>query len=607
MSQKILIVDDQEVNRKLLRAQLGAEGFNTVEASDGQEALGLLKKQRVDAIISDILMPRMDGYRLCYEVRKDPKLKALPFIFYTATYTSPADEKLAAQAGGDKYLKKPASIRDIIQAVQDLTAGKEPRVGRRPVPVKELHIMKKYSEVLVKKLEEKNQELESATIELGRRNEEIQRNLERIRALHEIDLAITSTPDLRSRLDTLMEKIPIFFPYPVTAVIRLLNKESGKTVTYTDKDFDLEGWEEQDLHSLWGRTKVIVESKAPVLVRNLQTDPTTHDPNRYIKSSLFSYLGVPLLLKEEVLGTIDLYTREEHDFRGEEIEFLNTLASQAAIAINNAQLYEETAKQAVELRKAIKVKDEFLSVMSHELRTPLNVVVGYTGMIIDGMLGEINEKQKEALGKVITRANDELSIVNNILFATVLEGEKLSVESQVVVLGDFVNQLKSGYDLPLHKEVTLNWECSSPLTVIHTDGAKLKHMLQNLIHNAIKFTEKGSVTLSAKITEGSKQKAEGGKETAGRLPTADCLLPTGAGSWVEFRVSDTGVGIPKEHLPFIFDKFRQADSSETRSFGGVGMGLYIAKKFAELIGGTVEVESEAGKGSTFTVTIPCQT
>lgn len=122
------------------------------------------------------------------------------------------------------------------------------------------------------------------------------------------------------------------------------------------------------------------------------------------------------------------------------------------------------------------------------------------------------------------------------------------------------------------------------LPFIKTDSAKLKQILQNLIDNAIKFTEKGSVTVSARIRQQEEE----------RLTS----------TYVEFKVADTGIGIFKEMLPVIFDKFRQADSSETRLYGGVGMGLYIVKKFTGLLGGTVEVESEVGKGSTFTITIP---
>jgi signal transduction histidine kinase len=216
--------------------------------------------------------------------------------------------------------------------------------------------------------------------------------------------------------------------------------------------------------------------------------------------------------------------------------------------------------------------------MSHELRTPLNVVAGYTSLIMDGMLGTVNEKQKEALGKILSRANDELSVVNNILYATVLETGDLKVDRQVVTLGEFLGQIQLSYDLPLQREVALDWQCVDPLSVIYTDGGKLKHILQNLIDNALKFTTQCSVMVPASCSEDHAQ----------------------------FKVSDTGMGIPEDLLSAVFEKFKQVDSSETCLYGGVGIGLYIVRRFADLIGGKVEVQSQVGKGSTFTVTIPCK-
>src|SRR3989338_8532141 len=416
--------------------------------------------------------------------------------------------------------------------------------------------------------------------------DQAQRNLERIRALHEIDTAISSTLDLRSVLNVLLEKVDHFFPYPTASTVRLMNEETGFLEALACRGLNEEEWKAQDSRSLGGRAKKVVETKAPLTVRNVQTAPQTSKPEMFRKYGLVSHLGVPLIAKNKTLGVLGLYTKQEHEFSPEEIEFFNTLADRAAIAIHNARLYEQMAK-------ANKIKDEILSVMSHELRTPLNVVVGYAGMIRDGLLGEVNPQQEEALRKMMDRANDQLALVNNILYATVLETEKITVESNAVVLGDFLKQLSSAYENPLNKQLAFSWNCPSPLEVIHTDSAKLKQILRNLIDNALKFTEKGSITVSARVTEGSSE----------ILPTADRLLPAGR---VEFNVSDTGVGIPKDAMPFIFDKFRQVDSSETRSFGGVGMGLYIAKKFAQLLGGTVEVESEAGKGSAFTVKIPVE-
>jgi signal transduction histidine kinase len=291
-------------------------------------------------------------------------------------------------------------------------------------------------------------------------------------------------------------------------------------------------------------------------------------------------LGIPLIAKDEVLGVISFYTKEEHEFSNEEIEFLSTLATQAAIAIHNSQLYEEMKNLAGDLARSNRVKDEFLSVMSHELRTPLSVVVGYTGMIKDRMLGEINEEQEKALEKVIGQAKDQLTLISGILQATQLEAEGVKVERREISLRDFLNDLRSSYEVPLGKELTLKWDYPSDFPVVQTDSEKLKQILQNLINNAIKFTEKGNVTISAR-----------------HIPEAKA---------VEFKVADTGIGIPKEALPAIFEKFRQADSSETRLYGGVGLGLYIVKRFTELLGGKVEVESEEGKGSTFTVKIPCE-
>ena len=443
--------------------------------------------------------------------------------------------------------------------------------------------------------------------ERKRAEEEIQHNLQRIRALHEIDTAISSTLDLRKVLNVLLEKIGLFLPIAAASTVRLLNRDTGELESLACRGLNEEEWKSQERRVLAGWPKKIVETKTPLAVRNLGTYQSTYNKEFLFKHGLISYLGVPLAAKDEVLGVLSVYTIEEHDFSNEETEFLTTLAGQAAIAIHNSQLYEETASLAGDLVKSNKVKDEFLSVMSHELRTPLNVVMGYTGMMKDGLLGEINPQQEEALGKVINRANDQLTIINNILHATVLETEKIKIESHELSLGDFITQLKSAYAAPINKELVFNWDYPADLPLIKTDSAKLKQILQNLIDNALKFTDKGSITISAKI----RQQAEGNRQQeedpltprsteAHDRSHASRLTP----SFVEFKVADTGVGIPKEALPFVFEKFRQADSSETRLFGGVGMGLYIVKKFSELLGGTVEVESEAGKGSTFRVIIP---
>lgn len=423
--------------------------------------------------------------------------------------------------------------------------------------------------------------------------DQAQRNLERIRALHEMDLAITSTLELPRTLDIFLDKLVSLLAYPTVPTISLWNREAGKLEPEACRNIDKEEWiahyAERE-HGV-GYTKLSLESKTYAMSRNLQADPNTRHPGFVRRHGLVSYLVIPLFAKEEPVGTLGIFTKEEHEFAQEELEFLTTLAGQAAVAIHNSQLYQE-------LVKSNRVKEEFLSVMSHELRTPLNVVMGYAAMVRDGLLGEINPKQEEALSKILGRANDQLAVINNILHATVLETQKITVEMQPVVLGDFINQLKASYEARLDKPLELKWDCSSPSVVLHTDGPKLKQILQNLIDNAIKFAEKGSVRVSTRVLEPS---AISHQPTQNSKPETQNSQP-----WVEFTVADTGIGIPRDHLPFVFERFQQVDSSETRTYGGVGLGLYIARKFTEMLGGKVEAESEEGKGSTFTVKIPCE-
>ena len=175
---KILIVDDIETNRKLLRVNLEAEGIETLDATDGMNALAVLQSGRVDGIISDILMPLMDGYRFCQEVRKSKVFGDTPFIFYTSTYTSPSDERLAMNCGADCYLKKPAPIDVILEAIHGLSDPQRPRPSPAAIVAEESLVMREYNEVLVLKLEERNEKLEKARRGITAANEELEGRVE---------------------------------------------------------------------------------------------------------------------------------------------------------------------------------------------------------------------------------------------------------------------------------------------------------------------------------------------------------------------------------------------------------------------------------------------
>lgn len=404
----------------------------------------------------------------------------------------------------------------------------------------------------------------------------IERQLERIRTLSQINLAITSSLDFNSVLDVLQEKVTIFLPEAAIAVW-LVNPETGALDPIACRNLDEEEWKSYRW-GVRGFPTAVFQNREPMAVANLPLDRRTWNPEFFRQHGLVSFLGVPLLVKDEILGVVAFYTKVEHEFSGEESEFFSILAAQAAIAIHNSQLYEQTRKQAAELQKSNRVKDDFLSTMSHELRTPLNVIIGYTGMIRDGILGEINSEQEKSLQKVMVRSEDLLGMISGILQATSLEAGVVRAESEPVNLADFLSGLRSGYAAPTNQALVIVWDYPLELPVIRTDRDKLKQILHQLIRNAIKFTPVGRVTISVQ-----------------HLPQTKS---------VEFKVSDTGIGIPKDFMPVIFEKFRRVDSPEARINGGVGLGLYVAKRLTELLGGTIEAESELGTGSTFTVTFP---
>jgi two-component system cell cycle sensor histidine kinase/response regulator CckA len=161
----ILIVDDHRLNRKLLAATLSTEGYQTLEAGDGLEALEILGKTEIAAVISDGLMPYMDGYQLCSAIRRDPRCQHVPFIFYTSTFTDPAEEKLALDAGADRFLRKPIPMRELMHMVRELVLLRR-TVPRGPEPAEEVGVMKQYSQTLIRKLEKRNDQLSAQAMAL---------------------------------------------------------------------------------------------------------------------------------------------------------------------------------------------------------------------------------------------------------------------------------------------------------------------------------------------------------------------------------------------------------------------------------------------------------
>jgi signal transduction histidine kinase/DNA-binding NarL/FixJ family response regulator len=528
---RILLVEDNPADARLLREALKEVAnyqFELEHVERLSQALERLRSKDFDVVLLDLSLPDGQGLDNLTPVRD-----AAPGISILVL-TGLDDEEIAVRAlrvGAQDYLVKgQADGSSIVRAI---------RYAR----------------------ERKGTE------------EQIQRHLKRISALRDINLAITSTLDLHTILDVLLEKISLFFDYETATTVRLFNPRTESLESMACRNLDPNEWKAGS-----GIPKIVFEIQAPVTISNVQSDPRIKDRDIFKKNGLVSYLGSPLIANGKALGVLSLYTKEEHRFSDQEVDFFNTLAGQAAIAIQNSQLHEETKQQAHALEISNKIKDDFLSVMSHELRTPLVAITGYARLLEDQSFGKLLPEQLKAANVIKQRADDLLVMIRSILETTKLEAGAMTVEKEVIDVKGLLDDLVKFYDVPLQRKVTIRWDYNGNLPTILTDGIKLKQILQNLVNNALKFTTDGHVTISAR-----------------RVPEKQS---------VEFKVVDTGIGISEELMPVIFEKFRQADSSETRNHEGMGLGLYIAKQFTDLLGGSIGCESKIGRGSIFKLFIP---
>jgi signal transduction histidine kinase len=290
-----------------------------------------------------------------------------------------------------------------------------------------------------------------------------------------------------------------------------------------------------------------------------------------------SLLAVPLLREDHLLGGLVVNRNSAGAFAPQVIELLKTFATQSALAIHNARLFREIEVKGRQLETASQHKSEFLANMSHELRTPLNAIIGFSELLSERMFGEINAKQAEYLSDILESGRHLLSLINDILDLSKIEAGRMELEATDFDLPSAIaNALILVRERAQRRAITLGRAVDERLGTIRADERKVKQVLLNLLSNALKFTpEGGRIDVRAAIQNG----------------------------WAEISVADTGVGIAPEDQSAVFEEFRQVGPA-SKKVEGTGLGLAISRKFIELHGGRIWVESQVGKGSTFAFTLP---
>jgi signal transduction histidine kinase len=415
-------------------------------------------------------------------------------------------------------------------------------------------------------------------LDKARLNQETQQRLAEVSTLQTFAEQMSTSLDLNEVLDSI-----------VISLKQVLNCRSASIALLAPETQMLEIRAAAGIKAKWKREAKLklgegISGQVAATARPIHV-PDTHQVPGFIffDTEVRSLLCVPLTVKDRVIGTLTIDQSVPNAFNGDSERVLTIAAAQASVAIENAQLYEELKERARKLEQAYRelqavdrLKDELVQNVSHELRTPLTFVKGYVELLLEGDMGPINERQREALSIVAEKTNSVTRLVSDIIFLEQIERQTLQLKPVNMV--DVVRLALQGCEVTAAAAgIHLQTDLEPDLPSVVADRDRLNQVFDNLLVNSIKFSPQGGPITIRLRHEGSS------------------ILVT---------LSDTGIGIPKDQLSRVFERFYQVDGSSTRHYGGAGVGLAIVKRIVESHGGRIWVESELGQGSTFYFTLP---
>jgi signal transduction histidine kinase/putative methionine-R-sulfoxide reductase with GAF domain len=418
--------------------------------------------------------------------------------------------------------------------------------------------------------------------ELQARTRELALSVEELKALGEVGQAVSSTLDLETVLSTI-----------VARAVQLSGTLGGVIYEYEDaaREFHVrathlmppeiqEALRAAPVRLGQGAVGQAGMIRKPVEVPDIRDSQAPVAPQVQpiqVRLGYRSLLAIPLLFEERIMGGLVVWRGEVGRFSKDVISLLETFATQSVLAIQNARLFHEIADKSRQLEAASQHKSEFLANMSHELRTPLNAIIGFSAVLVQGMFGVTNEKQTEYLHDILESGRHLLSLINDILDLSKIEAGRMELERADFDLpGAIENALVLVWERVIRRGIGLGSKIDKRLGMISGDERKVKQVLLNLLSNALKFTpEGGQIDVAARLHD----------------------------DLAEVSVADTGIGIAPTDQDTVFEEFRQVGTADKKA-EGTGLGLTLSRKFIELHGGKIWVQSELGRGSTFTFTLP---
>ena len=412
------------------------------------------------------------------------------------------------------------------------------------------------------------------------RTHELKNSLDQQTAISEILRVISSSPtDVRPVLDAIAERA-VQLCDASAASIYLTEGDKLRQVVSQGLLADQVSLVETLPINRESTTGRAIVDRETIHVHDMLSEAAEY-PLGYELSTRFGHrtiLVTPLYREGQPFGAILIRRQEVRPFSDREIGLLRTFGDQAAIALENVRLFREIEDKSRQLEVANKHKSEFLANMSHELRTPLNAIIGFSEVLLEKMFGEINAKQQDYLSDIHSSGRHLLALINDILDLSKIEAGRMELEpSDFDVPTALQNAMTLVRERAQRHGIALSLDIDRAVRELRADERKFKQILVNLLSNAVKFTpDGGQVALRARLVERG----------------------------LEVSVSDTGIGIAPEDQEKVFEEFRQVGGDYKTKQEGTGLGLALARRFVELHGGVISVQSELGKGATFTFTIP---
>jgi two-component system cell cycle sensor histidine kinase/response regulator CckA len=546
----ILVVDDNETNRKLLRVTLQAEGHQTVEAGDGIEALEILKGQPVDAIISDILMPRMDGYRLCHEVRSIEQFRDIPFIIYTSTFTATPDEKLALEFGADRFIRKPAPLKEIIEALQPAHQKARHNYAKPAESAADLTALQGYSEVLVRKLEHRNSELQLTKEQLLRTNQQLVQRTEELEEARET-LEITAN-QLQSLFDNLDD---------VFLSVDMVNQRVVQISPACEKVYGLP--QEAFLKNAMLWKEVILPA----------------DRTLFEESEADLHAGKPLNHEYRI-------QRPDGRICWIQSKIKPSLDDTDRLVRIDGVLSDITERKHLEEQllhsQKLEAVGRLAGGIAHDFNNLLTAIVGHSELVLDSLKSasplrwEIDEIRKSA---------ERAAALTRQLLAF---SRKQLLEPKILDLNSAVANTERLLRRLIGEDVDLVTLMASDLRPVKADPGQIEQVIINLAVNARDAMPKGGKltieTANVEIDEAYVQ--------------SHAMVR--AGHYVMLAVSDNGCGMSQEVQSHIFEPF-----FTTKEPGkGTGLGLSTVYGIVKQSGGHIWVYSEPGSGTSLKIYLP---